>query len=52
MSLNAPHRHLQGSTQVTDASLGGLPRQHKGRRATMVAARALLRPDLAVFVPL
>ena len=50
--LNVPHRHLQGSTQVTDAWLAELARQRKGRLATMDAALALLHPDIASLIPL
>src|SRR5262245_2933893 len=42
--LDVPHRHLQGSGQVTDAWLAELARQRKGRLAT-------LHRDVAVLLP-
>ena len=50
--LNVPHRHLQGSSQVTDAWLAELARQRKGGLATMDTALALLHPDVALLLPL
>jgi len=40
--LDIPHRHLQGSSQVTDAWLAELARRKKGRLATLDSALALL----------
>lgn len=49
--LNVPHRHLQGSTQVTDAWLAELARRRKGRLATLDSGLAMLHPDVAVLLP-
>lgn len=50
--LTVPHRHLQGSTQVTDAWLAELARRRKGRLATLDSALASLHDDVAVLLPL
>jgi toxin-antitoxin system PIN domain toxin len=50
--LSVPHRHLQGSAQVTDAWLAQLARQRKGRLATLDSALATLHMDVAVLLPL
>ena len=50
--LNVPHRHLQGSAQVTDAWLAELARQRKGRLATLDSGLAALHGDVAVLLPL
>lgn len=49
--LGVPHRHLQGSTQVTDAWLAELARRRKGRLATLDSGLAALHPDVAVLLP-
>lgn len=49
--LNAPHRHLQGSAQVTDAWLAELARRRKGRLATLDSGLATLHQDVAVLLP-
>ena len=49
--LNVPHRHLQGSAQVTDAWLAELARQRKGRLATLDSGLAVLHEDVAVLLP-
>ena len=49
--LNVPHRHLQGSAQVTDAWLAELARQCKGRLATLDSGLAVLHEDVAVLLP-
>ena len=50
--LDVPHRHLQGSGQVTDAWLAELARRRKGRLATLDSAFSGLHPDVAVLLPL
>jgi hypothetical protein len=47
-----PHRHLQGSGQVTDAWLAELTRGRGGRLATMDSGLATLHEDVAVLLPL
>ena len=49
--LDVPHRHLQGSNQVTDAWLAHVARQRKGRVATLDSALAALHHDVAVLLP-
>ena len=49
--LDVPHRHLQGSRQVTDAWLAELARRRKGRLATLDSALAGLHADVAVLLP-
>ena len=49
--LAVPHRHLQGSTQVTDAWLAELARRRKGRLATLDSGLAALHADVAVLLP-
>jgi len=49
--LKVPHRHLQGSSQVTDAWLAELARRRKGRLATLDSALAALHDDVAVLLP-
>jgi hypothetical protein len=49
--IEVPHRHLQGSSQVTDAWLSELARRHKGRLATLDSALALLHSDVAFLLP-
>ncbi len=49
--LNVPHRHLQGSTQITDAWLAELARQRKGRLATLDSGLASLHSDVATLLP-
>lgn len=49
--LDVPHRHLQGSAQVTDAWLAHLARRHRGRLATLDSALAALHADVAVLLP-
>jgi len=46
-----PHRHLQGSKQVTDAWLAELSRRCDGRLVTLDAALASLHSDVATTVP-
>lgn len=50
--LKVPHRHLQGSAQVSDAWLAELARQRNGRIATLDSAFAALHSDVAVLIPL
>jgi toxin-antitoxin system PIN domain toxin len=50
--LHVPHRHLQGSGQVTDAWLAELTRLRKGRLATLDSGLAALHADVAVLLPL
>src|SRR6266436_5147840 len=50
--LKVPHRHLQGSTQVTDAWLAEMARRRKGRLATLDSGLAALHGDVAVLLPL
>jgi len=50
--LYVPHRHLQGSTQITDAWLAELARRRKGRLATLDSGLAALHGDVAVLLPL
>jgi hypothetical protein len=50
--LIVPHRHLQGSAQVTDAWLAQLARRRKGRVATLDSGLATLHQDVAVLLPL
>ena|SRR6185503_20345321 len=49
--LNVPHRHLQGSGQVTDAWLAELARKRKGKLATLDSPLAALHSDVAVLLP-
>lgn len=49
--LDVPHRHLQGSGQVTDAWLAELARRRRGRLATFDSGLALLHDDVAVLLP-
>ena len=49
--LDVPHRHLQGSAQVTDAWLAELARRRNGRLATLDSALATLHRDVAVLLP-
>lgn len=49
--LNVPHRHLQGSAQVTDAWLAEHARQRHGKLATLDSGLALLHHDVAVLLP-
>jgi uncharacterized protein len=49
--LSVPHRHLQGSSQVTDAWLAELARRRKGRLATLDSPLAALHDDVAVLLP-
>ena len=49
--LKVPHRHLQGSSQVTDAWLAELARRRNGRLATLDSGLAILHPDVAVLLP-
>jgi toxin-antitoxin system PIN domain toxin len=49
--LDVPHRHLQGSAQVTDAWLAELARLYQGRLATLDSALALQHDDVAVLLP-
>jgi len=49
--LDVPHRHLQGSGQVTDAWLAHCARQRGGRLATLDSALAALHKDVAVLLP-
>ena len=49
--LDVPHRHLQGSAQVTDAWLAELARRRGGRLATLDSGLALLHSDVAVLLP-
>ncbi len=48
--LEVPHRHLQGSAQVTDAWLAELARRRRGRLATLDSALAALHADVAVLL--
>ena len=49
--LGVPHRHLQGSAQVTDAWLAELARRRKGCLATLDSGLAVLHEDVAVLLP-
>jgi uncharacterized protein len=49
--LDVPHRHLQGSAQVTDAWLAELARRRKGRLATLDSGLAALHPGVAILLP-
>ena len=49
--LDVPHRHLQGSAQVTDAWLAELARRRGGRLATLDSGLAILHSDVAVLLP-
>lgn len=49
---DVPHRHLQGSGQVTDAWLAELTRRRGGRLATMDSGLAALHADVAFLLPL
>ena len=49
--LNVPHRHLQGSAQVTDAWLAELARRHQGRLATFDSGLAVLHHDITTLLP-
>lgn len=48
---DVPHRHLQGSRQVTDAWMAELARLERGKLATMDESLAALHDDVAVLVP-
>ena len=50
--LEVPHRHLQGSAQVTDAWLAELARRRHGSLATLDSALAALHADVAVLLAL
>jgi uncharacterized protein len=50
--LEVPHRHLQGSGQVTDAWLAELARRRGGGLATMDSGLAALHADVAFLLPL
>lgn len=47
----APHRHLQGHRQVSDAWLAALARKRRGRLATLDRALAGLHADVAELLP-
>lgn len=49
--LAVPHRHLQGSGQVTDAWLAELARRRGGRLATLDSGLAVLHADVAALIP-
>jgi hypothetical protein len=49
--LDVPHRHLQGSSQVTDAWLAELTRTRGGRLATLDSGLVALHPDVGVLLP-
>ncbi|MCY4509441.1 MAG: VapC toxin family PIN domain ribonuclease [Acidobacteria bacterium] len=49
--LDVPHRHLQGSAQVTDAWLAELARRRGGRLATLDSGLARLHGDVALLLP-
>ena len=49
--FDVPHRHLQGSAQVTDAWLAELARRRGGRLATLDSACATLHGDVATLLP-
>ena len=49
--LDVPHRHLQGSAQVTDAWLAELTRRRGGRLATLDSGLARLHGDVALLLP-
>ena len=48
--LEVPHRHSQGSAQVTDAWLAELARRRHGRLATLDSGLAALHADVAVLL--
>ena len=50
--IDVPHRHLQGSAQVTDAWLAELARRRHGRLATLDSGLAAQHPDVAEVLPL
>ena len=50
--LQVPHRHLQGSAQVTDAWLAALARRRRGRLATLDSGLAALHDDVAMLLEL
>ena len=50
--LDVPHRHLQGSAQVTDAWLAELARLRHGKLATFDSGLSILHHDVAVLLPL
>lgn len=50
--LDVPHRHLQGSGQVTDAWLAELARRRRGRLATLDSGLATLHADVATLLPM
>ena len=50
--LKVPHRHLQGSAQVTDAWLAQLARTRKGGLATLDSGLAALHQDVAILLPM
>lgn len=49
--FDVPHRHLQGSAQVTDAWLAELARRRGGRLATFDSGLARLHGDVARLLP-
>jgi hypothetical protein len=49
--LSVPHRHLQGSAQVTDAWLAQLARTHRGGLATLDSGLVALHDDVALLLP-
>ena len=49
--LEVPHRHLQGTGQVTDAWLAELARRRRGRVATLDSGLAALHHDVALLLP-
>ena len=48
---NVPHRHLQGSAQVTDAWLAELARLRGGKVATLDSGLSTPHRDVAVCLP-
>jgi uncharacterized protein len=49
--VKVPHRHLQGSAQVTDAWLAELARRRNGHLATLDSGLAALHNDVAILLP-
>ena len=49
--LDVPHRHLQGSAQVTDAWLAELARRRGGRLVTLDSGLDRLHGDVALLLP-
>ncbi len=49
--LEVPHRHLQGSAQVTDAWLAELARRRDGRLATLDSGLSTLHGDVTTLIP-